>query len=318
MNESTIPCETCGRPTTMLGTRLCVNCWEVECRLKSYLKSEGGRARVRLALTGEYVVAKEIPTLQTPPCCTLRKQTVYLLRYTEQVRSGLCQKLVGIYLTDAGARQEIERICSSYDDKLTFWDSFVCPLPTAINTICADYFSVEAFELQGSLPILDDWAAGQPDAWDYEAVLREYEVTVEWNHQVTSDGETFTEAPPDLCGWGFYWKYGAIHIGQTTRLIARKAAALFVSLWLRGVSASFCDKLMDGYICFLERQEETSLVFQAAIHGGSDGRPFFRLTREDFCTNESFVYDAEEKIIKALTPTPDEEITVTFTKRKKQ
>jgi hypothetical protein len=107
-----------------------------------------------------------------------------------------------------------------------------------------------------TLPLLDDWVDGHPDAWDYEAVLRDNEVLVEWCNQLTSDGETFTLAPPNLCGWGFYWKHGAIHIGQTlTPVIARKAAALFVSLWLRGVSASFCDKLMDGYIIFLERQE---------------------------------------------------------------
>ncbi len=32
------------------------------------------------------------------------------------------------------------------------------------------------------------------------------------------------------------------------RDLARKAAALFVELWLRGVSASFADKLMEAYI----------------------------------------------------------------------
>ena len=42
---------------------------------------------------------------------------------------------------------------------------------------------------------------------------------------------------------------------STTEIIARKAAALFVSLWLRGVSASFCDKIMSGMIWFWELQE---------------------------------------------------------------
>ena len=113
--------------------------------------------------------------------------------------------------------------------------------------------------VQNLIPKLDDWADGHPDAWDYEAILTANEVIVEWSHQLTSDGVTFTEAPPNLCGYGFYWKHGSIHIGQTTETIARKAAALFVSLWLRGVSASFCDKLTDGYICYLEHQEATTL-----------------------------------------------------------
>ncbi len=52
-----------------------------------------------------------------------------------------------------------------------------------------------------------------------------------------------------------------IHIGRTTETIARKAAALFVLLWLRGVSASLADKLMDGFIIVLERQENKSLTF---------------------------------------------------------
>ena len=35
-----IPCETCGDPTTFLGTKRCNGCWEVETRLSSYLKNE--------------------------------------------------------------------------------------------------------------------------------------------------------------------------------------------------------------------------------------------------------------------------------------
>ena len=76
------------------------------------------------------------------------------------------------------------------------------------------------------------------------------------------------------------WKHGCMSIGQTTEVIARKAAAMFVSLWLRGVSASFADKLMDGYITFLERQEGEFLTFLAEIDCYSNGRPFLRLTRE--------------------------------------
>lgn len=33
-----IPCRVCGEPTSMLGTKLCNGCWEVESRLKSFLQ----------------------------------------------------------------------------------------------------------------------------------------------------------------------------------------------------------------------------------------------------------------------------------------
>jgi hypothetical protein len=97
------------------------------------------------------------------------------------------------------------------------------------------------------LPPLDDWKDGHPDAWDYEAVLKENGVVVDGNGNEHRAGE--------FAGWGFYWKHGAIHIGQCSEQIARKAAALFVSLWLRGLSASFCDKIMSGMIWYWELQE---------------------------------------------------------------
>jgi hypothetical protein len=217
IERDTISCETCGQPTPMLGTKRCNNCWEVERRLGTYMRS-----------------------------------------------------------------------------------------PKALDFI------------RKHLPKLDDWVDNEPDAWDYERVLADNNVTIEWSHQLTSDGETFTEAPPDVCGWGFYWKHGAIHIGRTTEQIARKAAALFVSLWLRGVSASFCDKLMDGYIHHLECRENTRLTFLAEIDRYPDARPYFHLTRENFCTQASFTLRLEKKIIEALgEPADDEEIIVTFTRRKK-
>jgi hypothetical protein len=103
------------------------------------------------------------------------------------------------------------------------------------------------------LPKLDDWADGKPDAWDYDAVLRD-------NGVVVADGNGNEHRAGEFADWGFCWKHGAIHIGRTTEIIARKAAALFVSLWLRGVSASFCDKIMSGMIWFWELQERPSQV----------------------------------------------------------
>jgi len=104
------------------------------------------------------------------------------------------------------------------------------------------------------IPKLDDWMDDKPDAWDYEAVLRDNKAVVEWCDELI-DGNGNTHRAGRFAGWGFYWEHGAIHIGRTTEFIARKAAALFVSLWLRSVSASFCDKIMSGMIWFWELQE---------------------------------------------------------------
>jgi len=90
------------------------------------------------------------------------------------------------------------------------------------------------------MPLLDDWVDGKPDAWDYEKVLAENEVKVLFYDD----------------SWCLCWHHGSMGLGDTSRTIARKASALFVCLWLRGVSASFADKLMDGFIVYLERQEE--------------------------------------------------------------
>jgi len=104
-----------------------------------------------------------------------------------------------------------------------------------------------------NLPLLDDWVDGHCDAWDYGAVLKDNEVTVEWCDQITSDGINFKYISQNA-GWSFYWKHGTIFIERANEIHARKAAALFISLWLRGVSASFADKLMDGYLMYLEFQ----------------------------------------------------------------
>lgn len=168
--------------------------------------------------------------------CTYRKARVF----AEGVAAGRAPEKV----TRLKYQNIVYQLCNLLDKRV-----FPCPDCTI------DQVVPRVEELLKRRITLDDWVDGHPDAWDYEAVLHDNEVIVEWCDQMTSDGETFEPLPVSLCGWGFYWKHGAIHIGQTTETIARKAAALFVSLWQRGVSASFCDKLMDGFIIFLERQE---------------------------------------------------------------
>lgn len=152
---------------------------------------------------------------------------------------------------------------------------------------------------------LDDWVDGVPDAWDYNAVLAEHEAELVWDD----------EEPRFLSGWTLTWEHGCMFIGRTSEVNARKAAALFISLWLRGVSASFADKLMEGYLSWLECQEQTSLTFLAEV--GDTLPHYIYLTREKFCHGEAMTSFLESKIISKLDPQPDEEIIVTFTKRKK-
>lgn len=86
---------------------------------------------------------------------------------------------------------------------------------------------------------LNDW----DNDWDYEAVLRDHEVVVEeLSHGFRVHGHQLV------------WKQGFMHIPTDNGIHARKAAALFIELWLRGFSASFADKLMDGYLSHLEAQ----------------------------------------------------------------
>lgn len=49
----TVPCIYCGTPTPMVGTKLCDECYEVDCRLVRFLASEAARARV-IALVESY------------------------------------------------------------------------------------------------------------------------------------------------------------------------------------------------------------------------------------------------------------------------
>jgi len=167
-----------------------------------------------------------------------------------------------------------------------------------------------------AMPLLDDWVDGHPDAWDYDAVLRENDVQVEWCDTMI-DGEGIEHRAGEFAGWSMSWKHGVIFVGRVSETIARKAAALFVSLWLRGVPASFCDKLMAGFIMFLERQENTRLTFLAEIDHSEEGGDYFRITHKGLCTRRHFGYGTDSAIIAALgTPKPGEEIIITFTKRK--
>jgi len=344
-DEALTTCVVCGKPTPMLGTRRCNNCWEVERRLGSYIESPAGRAYVESLLNptlptreleGDYsavtgVVEGEIKTrapskgeedsLPTDPPAipnTSDGSKVYLLHYDELTGPGRVQKIVAVYICKQTAHEAVLNICKTPESRRAFFDSFGWPQPSDIQP---GNFWVEAFPLKRGVPLLDDWYLGVDGhyhpGWNYEAVLQDNNVTVEWGHQCVDSDGNISELPPELCGWAFSWKHGAIHIGRTTEKIARKAAATFVRLWQIGVSASFADKLMGCYIHYLERQENVSLTFLAEIDHYGDARPFFRLTRGDWPIKRDAFTNTEWKIIDTLAPTDDEEIIVTFTKRKR-
>jgi hypothetical protein len=163
------------------------------------------------------------------------------------------------------------------------------------------------------ISLLDDWKDGIPDAWDYEAVLKKYGVTVTQGDKLADGAGPVTDAMmAGLYGWGFSDTYGYIDIGHTTEVIARKAAALWTALWYRRVSASLCCRLMEGYISHLELQENTRITFLV----GADPACCLCFTRENFCTLDP-LHAIEHRILEHLGPVAEgEEIICTFTKRK--
>jgi hypothetical protein len=170
-------------------------------------------------------------------------------------------------------------------------------------------------------PTLDDWVDNIPDAWDYEKVLRDNDVIVRLCVEMINGDGVVSECPPDLQGWSLHWKNGCIHIGKCSEIHARKAAALFIELWQRGVSASFADKLMSGFLWYLELREGNRLTFlvQQNYTTNPDNR-FMLLTRFGFCEQRPLNGDLQKQILDVLCPDLNgppkgEEIVVTFNRR---
>jgi hypothetical protein len=74
-------------------------------------------------------------------------------------------------------------------------------------------------------------------AFDFEKVLKENCVIV---FQSKSN-------------WVFTWSHGKVLIGDTTTAIAKKAAAIFVTMWNLGFSIDMSSELMRGYVLYLEK-----------------------------------------------------------------
>ncbi len=91
------------------------------------------------------------------------------------------------------------------------------------------------------MPNVDDWKDGKCDVWDYEAVLKEHDATVEQS---------------DEYWWSLCWRHGTMGFNTDNEVHARKMAALFIELWMRGFAASFADHIVSGFSMWLELQEK--------------------------------------------------------------
>lgn len=77
--------------------------------------------------------------------------------------------------------------------------------------------------------------------FDPEQILKEHYAKVEWwDTVVDNDGNT---SPSPIPGWGLSWSRGVIYIGPCSEEKAREAAAIFIHLWLKGVSAQMASHL---------------------------------------------------------------------------
>jgi hypothetical protein len=104
--------------------------------------------------------------------------------------------------------------------------------------------------------------------WDSEEILKENDVEVNWSDKMI-DGEGTVSTCPWGGSWALIWKHGVIDlggIGEEYEEIARVGAALFVTLWLKGVPAHMADMLAGNYVYLEWRHEQRKL--RKFIHGG--------------------------------------------------
>jgi len=91
------------------------------------------------------------------------------------------------------------------------------------------------------MPLLDDWVDGKPDAWDYNGVLTENNVTVEWCDTLVDDDDN--ESPAGACcGFGPQiprrWPRPTIGPRQPRRAGAANRRIIRMTQWPRSRSSS--------------------------------------------------------------------------------
>lgn len=99
--------------------------------------------------------------------------------------------------------------------------------------------------------------------FDYDMIaqtLQKNEVTVEWCDTIVD-----TEGKSPGPGWGLTWKHGFIHIGPCPEIRALEAAAMFVHLYLKGVSAQLSSHLIVSW-AFIEEYREAIEMYEGLIN----------------------------------------------------
>lgn len=182
--------------------------------------------------------------------------------------------------------EESKTPCETCGDSTPFSGAVRCTNCREVESRLEKYLQSPSGQkwARNKMPLFDDWVDGFPDSRDFNTVLLVYEVKVEWIDTIVD--EYGIKYPPEYrVGWLLSWKNGTMHIGDTTETIARKAAALFVSLWQRGVSASFANKLIDGFIVYLERQEGITKGIIATVKSGEALKNIFNFTLAELLLN---------------------------------
>lgn len=86
--------------------------------------------------------------------------------------------------------------------------------------------------------------------WDSEKILVENNVKVVWCDELIN-GENEIHKDPFGGSWSLSWKHGVICLGwfgKEYEELARIGAALFVTLWLKGVPVYISERLAGDYI----------------------------------------------------------------------
>ena len=87
---------------------------------------------------------------------------------------------------------------------------------------------------------------------NYEEILKAADATVEYSDEFV-DGHNNVSHIPEFGHWSLMWKYGLIgfesmSIKKEDEIVARKAAALFIYLWNKGVAADIADRAAEAYV----------------------------------------------------------------------
>ncbi len=100
--------------------------------------------------------------------------------------------------------------------------------------------------------------------FDPQEILAQNNVEVTWWDSVVDD-YGIVKKEGAVKGWGLSWKHGAIYIGPCLKHKAIEGAAIFVLLWLKGVSAQMATQLIIAY-AFIESYHDAIETYSGFIN----------------------------------------------------